>query len=45
MEFMFHAAHTPMKLVYSWSVYQGGDLLWLVFSSANELPPKVLGRS
>ena len=40
MEFMFHAAHAPMKLVYTRLAYQSRDLAWPVCSSANELSPK-----
>ena len=39
-EFMFHAAHAPMKLVYARLAIRAATSLWLVCSSANELSPK-----
>jgi hypothetical protein len=36
IEFMFHAAHAPMKLVYARLAIGAATSLWLVCSSASE---------
>jgi hypothetical protein len=41
MEFIFHAAHAPMKAVYA-QLIRAATSAWLVCSSARRVVPKVL---
>ena len=45
MEFMFHAAHAPMKLVYTRLAYQSCDLALAGLLFSQRVVAKVPGRS